>query len=154
MQTNWFVVNWNVDQVIVAQLFRTFIAAWSENAIKKNNIVTVLFLICRCRIPGFANDTYNVQGTLHHNMIQMYIPLSNEDDKKYDQCHVYQIDQSNTVFDENNSHPINASLVKCSSWVYSNDVFDYTFVVKVRWSMIVIFLHYHSEKCLVILLNA
>ncbi|CAG2257564.1 OCTN [Mytilus edulis] len=84
----------------------------------------------RCRIPGFANDTYNVQGTLHHNMIQMYIPLSNEDDKKYDQCHVYQIDQSNTVFDENNSHSINASLVKCSSWVYSNDVFDYTFVVK------------------------
>lgn len=101
----------------------------------KQNIVTVLFLTCRCRIPGFANDTYNVQGTLHHNMIQMYIPLSNEDDKKYDQCHVYQIDQSNTVFDENNSHSINASLVKCSSWVYSNDVFDYTFVVKVRSSV-------------------
>ncbi|XP_076081367.1 organic cation transporter protein-like [Mytilus galloprovincialis] len=83
----------------------------------------------RCRIPGLENDTYEIQGSVHQRLIDAYIPLSKHDNKIYEQCNVYQIDQSQTVFD-NDSHPINATQSKCSSWVYSKKLFDNTFVTK------------------------
>ncbi|XP_052083729.1 organic cation transporter protein-like [Mytilus californianus] len=83
----------------------------------------------RCQIPGLENDTYEIQGFEHQRLIDTYIPLSTHDNKVYEQCNVYQIDQSHTVFD-NDSHPINTTKSKCSSWVYSKKLFDNTFVMK------------------------
>jgi OCT family organic cation transporter-like MFS transporter 4/5 len=82
----------------------------------------------RCHIPGLDNDTYEIQGTVHSDLIHKYIPL--DKDGNYDQCHVYGIHQSATEFD-NDSRPINASKIKCSAWVYSKDLFHDTFVTKV-----------------------
>jgi hypothetical protein len=82
----------------------------------------------RCQIPGLTNDTYAVQGPQHMDLINKYIPI--DKDNKYDQCKFYDIDQSTTVFD-NSSRPINASMTKCSSWVYNRAVFHDTFATKV-----------------------
>ncbi|XP_056017071.1 organic cation transporter protein-like [Ostrea edulis] len=81
----------------------------------------------RCQIPGLTNDTYAIQGSQHVDLINKYIPL--DKDGEYDQCSFYDINQSTMEFD-NNSRPINASTIKCSSWVYSKDLFHDTFVMK------------------------
>lgn len=94
----------------------------------------LVFHIFRCQIPGLENDTYEIQGSVHQRLIDAYIPLSKHDNKLYEQCNVYQFDQSQTVFD-NDSHPINATQSKCSSWVYSKKLFDNTFVTKVRFNL-------------------
>ncbi|XP_076081366.1 organic cation transporter protein-like [Mytilus galloprovincialis] len=83
----------------------------------------------RCKLPGYDNDTYAIQSDTHQLLLDEYIPLSSDSEHLYDQCHVYQIDQYNTVFD-NHSHPVNSSILKCSEWVYSSELFDYTFVMK------------------------
>ncbi|XP_061177443.1 organic cation transporter protein-like [Saccostrea echinata] len=81
----------------------------------------------RCQIPGIDNDTYAIQGTQHQTLIHKYIPL--DKDGKYEKCILYDISQSATEFD-NDSRPINATRVKCTAWVYSQDVFHDTFVTK------------------------
>ncbi|CAG2257565.1 OCTN [Mytilus edulis] len=83
----------------------------------------------RCKLPGYDNDTYAIQSDTHQLLLDEYIPLSSDSEHLYDQCHVYEIDQYNTVFD-NHSHPVNSSILKCSEWVYSSELFDYTFVMK------------------------
>ncbi|XP_076081369.1 organic cation transporter protein-like [Mytilus galloprovincialis] len=83
----------------------------------------------RCRIPGYENDTYAIQGPEHQRLVDEFIPPSTNDNQVYDQCHVYKVNQSNTVYD-NCSHPINATISTCRSWVYSKLVFDDTFVMK------------------------
>jgi hypothetical protein len=83
----------------------------------------------RCQIPVLTNDSFAAQGPQHMALINKYIPV--DKDGNYDQCSFYDINQSTTKFD-NNSRPINASKIKCSSWVYSKDVFHDTFVTKVN----------------------
>ncbi|XP_069131245.1 organic cation transporter protein-like isoform X1 [Argopecten irradians] len=84
----------------------------------------------RCKIPGIDNDTYAIQSTYQQNLINHYIPPPSDDDTHdYDQCHLYSFDVNDVKFD-NSSRPINASLVECSEWVYSDAVFKETFTSK------------------------
>lgn len=85
----------------------------------------------RCRLPGYENDTYSIQDATHQEHVSRYIPPPAADDSSllYDKCHTYSYNASNTKFD-NSSHPINATLVKCTSWVYDDSEFYETFVSK------------------------
>ncbi|CAI9729391.1 Hypothetical predicted protein [Octopus vulgaris] len=63
----------------------------------------------RCAIPGYDNDTYKIQSEIHEELINEYIPKSeDEGEVVYDKCLIY----SNTT--ENG----NRKTQKCSSWVY------------------------------------
>lgn len=96
-------------------------------------VMSVIFLNSpnhRCKIPGIDNDTYAIQSTYQQNLINHYIPPPSDDDTHdYDQCHLYSFDVNGVKFD-NSSRPINASLVECSEWVYSDAVFKETFTSK------------------------
>ncbi|XP_060086238.1 organic cation transporter protein-like [Ylistrum balloti] len=84
----------------------------------------------RCKIPGLENDTYNVQSSYHLELVNNYIPPSaDETTLDYDRCHMYLFNASDVIFDKS-SKPVNASLVKCTEWVYSNSLFDETFTSK------------------------
>ncbi|CAI9729395.1 organic cation transporter protein-like [Octopus vulgaris] len=62
-----------------------------------------------CAIPGYDNDTYKIQSEIHEELINEYIPKSeDEGEVVYDKCLIY----SNTT--ENG----NRTTQKCSSWVY------------------------------------
>lgn len=84
----------------------------------------------RCKIPGLDNDTYDVQGQLHEELLNKTIPLSDDPTLTYDQCNVY--DTRNAVADEN-GRPMNASLIKCKEWVYDKSVFYETFTSKANF---------------------
>ncbi|CAI9729377.1 organic cation transporter protein-like [Octopus vulgaris] len=63
----------------------------------------------RCAIPGYDNDTYKIQSEIHEELINEYIPKSeDEGEVVYEKCLIY----SNTT--ENG----NETTQKCSSWVY------------------------------------
>ncbi|CAI9729375.1 Hypothetical predicted protein [Octopus vulgaris] len=63
----------------------------------------------RCAIPGYDNDTYKIQSESHEELINEYIPKSeDEGEVVYEKCLIY----SNTT--ENG----NRTTKKCSSWVY------------------------------------
>ncbi|XP_069136069.1 organic cation transporter protein-like [Argopecten irradians] len=76
----------------------------------------------RCKIPGYDNDTWTVQGDYHSSLINTTIPASDDSFFKYDRCHIYtQTGTGNTS---------SVSMEKCSSWVYDHDTFDETIVTQ------------------------
>ncbi|KAK3097593.1 hypothetical protein FSP39_011253, partial [Pinctada imbricata] len=81
----------------------------------------------KCKIPGYSNDTYQIQNPHHERLVDLFIPRSEGTNQDYDKCHVYLFDQSPSRY-INRSRPKNTSMVKCSSWVYSKQDFDDTFV--------------------------
>ncbi|KAJ8314448.1 hypothetical protein KUTeg_006598 [Tegillarca granosa] len=83
----------------------------------------------RCVIPGYDNDTYTTQSVYHENLINNYIPPHVEKKKDYDECHLFSFNSSDVTFD-NMSRPINASLIKCTSWVYDDSIFKSTFTAE------------------------
>lgn len=91
-------------------------------------IVLVLQLFCRCKIPGYDNDTFLEQSDYHRQLINMSIPDPDDPDSiyKYDRCHLIQY-KSNV-----------SSQVKCTEWVYDKSVFHETFASKVGIGLIVI----------------
>ncbi|XP_033740113.1 organic cation transporter protein-like [Pecten maximus] len=95
-----------------------------------NKTISLILFMCRCKIPDLENDTYIIRSHYQQNLINNYIPPSWDDDTlDYDQCHLYSFDHQNVKFD-NSSRPVNASLVQCNEWVYSDSVFDETFTSK------------------------
>ncbi|KAJ8316720.1 hypothetical protein KUTeg_005730 [Tegillarca granosa] len=82
-----------------------------------------------CVIPGYDNDTYTTQSVYHENLINNYIPPHVEKKKDYDECHLFSFNSSDVTFD-NMSRPINASLIKCTSWVYDDSIFKSTFTAE------------------------
>lgn len=88
----------------------------------------VLQLFCRCKIPGYDNDTFLEQSDYHRQLINMSIPDPDDPDSiyKYDRCHIIQY-KSNV-----------SSQVKCTEWVYDKSVFQETFASKVGIGLIVI----------------
>lgn len=67
----------------------------------------------RCAIPGMKDDTYEIQGPEHLELINNTIPHYIENDKlHYDRCHIY-----------NGTSNGNESLVSCNSWVFDKSVF-------------------------------
>ncbi|XP_060081314.1 organic cation transporter protein-like [Ylistrum balloti] len=79
----------------------------------------------RCKIPGYDNDTYEVQNERHQEYIKRYIPTSTDDTQPYDRCHIYAHDDWDNI-----SHPENVTKIRCSSWVYDQNVFKETFTSK------------------------
>lgn len=86
----------------------------------------ISFNLHRCKIPGYDNDTYQIQNEHHEEILQRYIPVDESQDGGYDQCHVYRMEQSFGKT-RNDSRPTE----KCSVWVYDTSLFDETFVTKV-----------------------
>ncbi|XP_053398435.1 organic cation transporter protein-like [Mercenaria mercenaria] len=74
----------------------------------------------RCAIPGCDNDTYAVQSNLHAILINRTIPPPDDDNFKYDECHLF---PPNASYYDNYSRPTNASKYKCDKWVYDESVF-------------------------------
>ncbi|CAI9729371.1 Hypothetical predicted protein [Octopus vulgaris] len=65
--------------------------------------------LAKCAIPGYDNDTYKIQSESHEELINEYIPKSeDEGEVVYEKCLIY----SNTT--ENG----NRTTQMCSSWVY------------------------------------
>ncbi|XP_060072925.1 organic cation transporter protein-like [Ylistrum balloti] len=83
----------------------------------------------RCKIPGYDNDTYHIQNDDHLTLINKFIPPSSDETYLYDQCHLFVYNVTSVTFD-NSSHPINATKIQCTEWVYSDDVFKETFTSK------------------------
>lgn len=96
-------------------------------------VVAAVFILAipehRCRIPAWSNDTYDVQNEKHERFINMSIPYVKNNHKwELSKCLIYQTDQF-TEYD-NYSRPLNASMVKCHSWVYDSSVFESTAVTQ------------------------
>ncbi|CAI9729389.1 Hypothetical predicted protein [Octopus vulgaris] len=63
----------------------------------------------RCAIPGYDNDTYKIQSEIHEELINEYIPKSeDEGEVVYEKCLIY----------FNSTENGNRTTQKCSSWVY------------------------------------
>ena len=74
----------------------------------------------RCALPGYDNDTYEVQSEAHQLLINRTIPTLS--DGTYDKCHLYSI--SGDVFS-------NFTNVPCNAWVYDTFTFSSTLGAKV-----------------------
>ncbi|XP_046326574.2 organic cation transporter protein-like [Haliotis rufescens] len=75
----------------------------------------------RCAIPGYDNDTYDVQSDNHAHLINATIPYVKKDGKlQLDSCHIY--------FNGNNgtNDGVNRTVVGCQKWVYDKSVFEST----------------------------
>ncbi|KAH9525169.1 hypothetical protein Btru_000524 [Bulinus truncatus] len=77
----------------------------------------------RCAIPELDNDTYKSQGQWHDDLINRSIPWQSEK-KMYSQCKLF-------VKDVTQSDWTNKTR-KCHKWVYSQDIFQSTFVTEVN----------------------
>ncbi|XP_060551325.1 organic cation transporter protein-like [Ruditapes philippinarum] len=78
----------------------------------------------RCAIPGYDNDTYEVQNHYHQMLINKTIPPPTDEKFLYHECHLY-VNRSGS-YDTNNK-PINATEETCSKWVYDKTDFESTF---------------------------
>ncbi|XP_029647981.1 organic cation transporter protein [Octopus sinensis] len=96
-------------------------------------VIIVVFIMAipnhRCRIPNLSNDTYDIQNDFHQSLINRTIPFTVKDGVDViDKCRIYSPSQ-NISYDEYN-RPINASSMKCQSWVYDKSVFESTLVTE------------------------
>ncbi|XP_046553875.1 organic cation transporter protein-like [Haliotis rubra] len=75
----------------------------------------------RCAIPGYDNDTFNVQSESHARLINATIPYVTRDGKlQLDRCHIYH------DVDNGTSEGANRTVVGCQKWVYDKSVFEST----------------------------
>ena len=81
-----------------------------------------MILACRCALPGYDNDTYEVQSEAHQLLINRTIPSLS--DGTYDKCHLRVFSISGDVFS-------NSTNVPCNAWVYDTSTFTSTLGAKV-----------------------
>ncbi|XP_071114672.1 organic cation transporter protein-like [Haliotis cracherodii] len=75
----------------------------------------------RCAIPGYDNDTYDVQSDNHAHVINATIPYVVKDGKlQLDSCHIY-FDVANST-----NGVADRTVVACKKWVYDKSVFEST----------------------------
>ncbi|XP_060081316.1 organic cation transporter protein-like [Ylistrum balloti] len=106
------------------QKFVYFLICWSTLFSGLYEMMSVVLLNTpehRCKVPGLENDTYDIHSTYQQNLVNNYIPPSVDESQNYDRCHLYAFDYNDVKFD-NSGRPINATLVKCDKWVYSDSV--------------------------------
>ncbi|XP_076078144.1 organic cation transporter protein-like isoform X2 [Mytilus galloprovincialis] len=65
----------------------------------------------RCALPGWSNDTFEIQNEAHRQMINLMIPDSTDETLKYSQCKLIK----------------NNISVACNQWVYDKSIFKSTF---------------------------
>jgi len=76
----------------------------------------------RCALPGWDNDTFEVQSVEHQNFINKYIPAPDKTGLlyKYNPCKIRDFDSGG-----------NFTLVSCEKWVYSKEYFGDSMITKV-----------------------
>ncbi|XP_060594048.1 organic cation transporter protein-like isoform X2 [Ruditapes philippinarum] len=68
----------------------------------------------RCALPGWDNDTYEIQNDLHLAAINRTIPLAPPTESfKYDQCSYRTVSENGLISEK-----------KCDSWVYDKSIFS------------------------------
>ncbi|XP_059172152.1 organic cation transporter protein-like [Physella acuta] len=77
----------------------------------------------RCKLPGYTNDTYEVQGPHHQYLINLTIPPGEDGAGLYSECYVYSDVNGtghNVTSQRGTSH--------CSEWVFEKTEFDNTII--------------------------
>ena len=95
-----------------------------------NLLVNQNVFLFRCKIPGYANDTWEIHSEEQRELVKRYIPPS--DSYPYDRCHIY------AFINDSHRHEhtgANRSEVKCNEWVYDTSVFETTFTKRVSLSV-------------------
>ena len=94
----------------------------------------IKFYHFRCAIPGFQNDSFEVQSDAHQQLINSSIPPSSDGTSRYDKCHIYASSVSgNSAY--NTTVANNMKIMPCNAWVYDTSVFRSTLAVKVFHSI-------------------
>ena len=82
-------------------------------------------MLLRCKIPSLENDTYEIMGEWHRELVDKYVPKASGKSFKgpYDTCNlkVYFNDT-----DTNNEYSMNFTANKCDKWVYSKKYYEST----------------------------
>lgn len=89
----------------------------------------------RCKIADYPDDTFGVKDPGHQRLVEMTIPRDSMGD--YEKCSFYSYQTNRTILMFNSSDPqenftigVNATLQKCSEWVYEKSVFKETYTSK------------------------
>lgn len=89
----------------------------------------------RCKIADYPDDTFDVRDPGHQRLVEMTIPRDSIGD--YEKCSFYSYKTNRTIFmynssdlQENFTIGVNATLQKCSEWVYEKSVFKETYTSK------------------------
>ncbi|CAG5126318.1 unnamed protein product, partial [Candidula unifasciata] len=94
-------------------------------------VFTMATPLHRCQIPGYENDTYEIESNYHALLIELTIPmLDQESEPTYSECHVYSDLNSSRILHPNDGDSwLNTTLTPerelqpCSSWVYDQTEF-------------------------------
>jgi len=79
----------------------------------------------RCAIPGLQNDTFQLLGPWHEELINRSIPLLGDTEStEVDTCHVY-------ASKANETRPV-GTRETCEEWVFDKSIFEDTFITKVN----------------------
>lgn len=85
---------------------------------------------CRCKIPSYSYDTYEVQSDWHNILINQSIPWTKEDGVwSLSSCNRY-IRHNGTML-HNLAQHVNMSTESCNQWVYDTSKFTSTFITQV-----------------------
>lgn len=91
--------------------------------------------VLRCKIADYPDDTFGVRDPGHQRLVEMTIPRDSIGD--YEKCSFYSYKTNRTIFmynssdlQENFTIGVNATLQKCSEWVYEKSVFKETYTSK------------------------
>ncbi|KAK7503285.1 hypothetical protein BaRGS_00005550 [Batillaria attramentaria] len=78
----------------------------------------------RCALPGYKNDTYEVQSAEHESLVNHFVPnaTGNQEDDVYDHCHLYS-------YSSDPNH-VATSTEKCDRWVYDTSLFSKTAITE------------------------
>lgn len=89
----------------------------------------------RCKIADYPDDTFGVKDPGHQRLVEMTIPRDSMGD--YEKCSFYSYQTNRTILKFNSSDlqenftiGVNATLQKCSEWVYEKSVFKETYTSK------------------------
>lgn len=89
----------------------------------------------RCKIADYPDDTFGVKDPGHQRLVEMTIPRDSMGD--YEKCSFYSYQTKRTILmfnssdlQENFTIGVNATLQKCSEWVYEKSVFKETYTSK------------------------
>ena len=91
-------------------------------------IQIIFFLSYRCKIPGYHNDTYEIQNEYHGLLVNKTIPVTGKDnngDHVYESCLYNKIDNATNG---SVTHVQDA----CETWVYDKSIYESTFASEVR----------------------
>uniref|UniRef100_A0A2C9JZ25 Major facilitator superfamily (MFS) profile domain-containing protein n=1 Tax=Biomphalaria glabrata TaxID=6526 RepID=A0A2C9JZ25_BIOGL len=104
----------------------------------------------RCALPGVQNDTYQIQGSAHDQLVQDYIPLMSRAQSipAYSQCFLYgdwlisvynggnysnEADTRHLVDKNDRSNSSQRNQVACSSWVYDTSDLSSTIATQMNF---------------------